>query len=180
MKATTQTQTVKASNTTQAKAAQTVVKAKATPAKASAKASATKPTAATQQATKTVTRITVPGNRPTAGKYLFAYTYACIQIIEKMPKAIQAKAAKAMHGTSALSHHGANGTKKMLVGSDGSMQYDKGFFSVGTKSTDEKRKEVPESWVNCFVEYMRTGSIKTSQDGFVWKAVATPLIVISY
>jgi len=143
-----------------------------------AKATSAKATSAKATSAKTITRITVPGNRPTSGKYLFAYTFAVISIIEKLPKAKQSKAAKILHGTSALSHHGANGTKKMLVGSDGSMQYDKGFFVVGAKSFDEKRKEVPESWVKSFIEYMTTGAIKTSQDGFVWKAVAKPLAIL--
>jgi hypothetical protein len=130
------------------------------------------------KAPKTVIKIVVPGNKPTAGGYLFAWTYACMRIIATLPKAKQYNVARVLHGSSALRHHGENGTRKMQLASDGSMQYDRGYFQIGAVSLDPKRQLVPLSWSECFMEYMKTGKIEKPQDGFTWKPVPKPLAIV--
>jgi hypothetical protein len=121
-----------------------------------------------------------PSNQPTAGRYLFAYTAAVIGIVESLPKGKQATAAQWFHGSSALRHHGADGTRKMVKNADGSMAYDKGYFACGPQSLDEKRRSVPSSYVIAFSSFLKTGEFpKTSADGFAFKASGKKTLNVS-
>lgn len=133
-----------------------------------------------QSASKAPTlKLTVPANRPTSGAYLFAYTAACMSIVRKAPKAKQAAIAKLLHGARAMAYHGATGTKKIVPQQDGAVAYDAGYFAVGAKSLDEKRRAIPEAWVDAFAEYIRTGTIAKAPQDFAWKPVDKPLAVIT-
>lgn len=156
---------------TPAKATTKATTRKAPTKQASNKANATKPA----QAGK---KVFVPGNRPTAGGLLFAYTWACIQVVSKAPKAKQGKLANLLHGATALRHHGIDGTRKMVANDDGSMTYDSGFFALGQfNKSDPKRSKVDPETGKAFLQYLQTG--KDCVIG-AWKPTAKPLAVIEY
>lgn len=156
----TQTQTVKApAKTSQVPGTQ-------------AKAVVTKAKGGKTTVTKTAETRTVflPSNPPTSGRYLFAFTAAVMALVGQMPKAKQSAVAKIMHGSTALRHHGKDGTRKIVCNEDGTVAYDKGYFAVGAKSLDEKRRAVPESYVRAFSAFFDTGEFPPAVDGFAFKA----------
>lgn len=114
-------------------------------------------------------KLYIPKNRPTAGGTMFAYTAAAMMIVMALPDAKRFAAAKALHGLTAIRHHTGMTGRMKADESKGMLSYDTGFFSVGPKSTDAKRTKVPVSWADAFVEYIKTGAIKKSPDGFAWR-----------
>lgn len=117
-----------------------------------------------------VRTVFLPSNPPTSGRYLFAFTAAVMALVGQMPKAKQSAVAKVMHGSTALRHHGKDGTRKIVCNEDGTVAYDKGYFAVGAKSLDEKRRAVPDSYVRAFAHYFDKGEFPPAVDGFAFKA----------
>lgn len=136
--------------------------------KAPAKAKTQK--SAAKAETAEVKTVFIPANPPTSGRYLFAFTHAAMLAVLALPKAKQSTAARIIHGTAALRHHGKDGTRKMVANEDGTMSYDAGYFQCGPKSMDEKRRGVPESYVRAFSHYFDKGEFPPAMDGFAFKA----------
>jgi hypothetical protein len=147
---------------------------------AAVKTAATKAVKAQTVKAQTVKTFYAPSNQPTAGRYLFAYTMSVIGIVESLPKAKQSAAAQWFHGSSALRHHGAEGTRKIIRNSDGSVTYDKGYFACGPNSLDEKRRAVPSSYVTAFSTFLKTGEFpKAISDGFAFKSAGKKTLNVS-
>jgi hypothetical protein len=121
-----------------------------------------------------------PSNPPTAGRYLFAFTAAAMDVVMALPKAKQQAAAGWFHGATAMRHHGADGTRRIVKLETGGMKYDTASIKVGPQCTDEKRRDVPASFVTAFATFFKTGEFpKTAQDGFAFKASGKKTLNVS-
>lgn len=120
-------------------------------------------------AQKADTVIYVPCN-DRGGVYLFAYTHAVMNFIKSLPVQKQVNAAKALHGSSAITHHGK--TKRISLTSNG-VQYDEKYFNCdSTKGTDPKRFGA-FTFVAMFASLITTGQLPAVRpEGFAWKNTA--------